>query len=115
MYRSRSTLFWSLTFLLSVGLAGCSGTESKPEAANGGKPPEATTANKPIGKVTPADVPADVKHEAFEYYGLDNTAPVELRMTRGKDKLTGTRINRFMEVKDGNAIYEVEHTGGLSG
>jgi hypothetical protein len=124
-------------FLVIVGLifvsVGCSKppavTVTPPAPTPAAKPPDPTTdtagavadsgtPSTPTASPAPtlADVSADVKTEGFKYYGLDNPKPVNLEVARSDAKTvsTGTAIATLKQIKDGKAIFTLQHTGGLS-
>lgn len=67
-------------------------------------------------KSLPLDqVPEELKHQGYEYYGLSSLASVELEM-KGEGKVfSGTRTTKLVKIADGIATFEVEHSGGLQG
>jgi hypothetical protein len=108
--------------LLITALACVYGCDKGPEATtsdatkpgvSGGQ--TSGTPATPTKTYTLADVPADLKGEAFEYYGLGNDKPVDMEVvqTAQPDPETGAQITTLKEVKDGEAIFEIERTGGL--
>ena len=88
------------------------------------EPSKPTEANKPADSTTPAtnkevslaQLPQDLKTDAFEYYGLGSAKDVPLEMTDSvnKEAKTGARKVTFTGEKDGKATFTVEHTGNLS-
>lgn len=60
-------------------------------------------------------VPKELRHQGYEYYGLSNLNSVELEMKGQGQILSGTRSTRLVEVAGGKATFEVEHSGGLAG
>lgn len=67
------------------------------------------------GKVPGSDeVPAELRNDAYDYYGLGNKAPIDLQMVSTYGGLQmGTRVTRLVKVANGQATFEIEHTGGL--
>ncbi len=64
---------------------------------------------KPIG-----EVPASAKTDGYEYFGLAYNKPLdfELKNTSGTTK-TGSQTTSYEGVKDGNASFVINRTGGL--
>jgi len=63
----------------------------------------------------PPGLPADLKNDAFDYYGLGNDKPVRLEILRaeGAAPQIGTRAFSMGEVKDGKATFVEHQTGAL--
>jgi hypothetical protein len=60
-------------------------------------------------------VPSTLRHDAFEYYGLANPEPIHMELIQpGASPRTGSQLRRLKEIRDGEAIFEVEHTGELA-
>lgn len=125
---------WTLAALMMVGLAvfGCQPPAAESSArepassaeseSTGEKAPStaAGTDPKPVAATAPAldpkALPDNLKNDAFRYYGLGNTLPVdfELKVSNRPDVMTGTSQFRLKEVKDGKGIITLERTGGLT-
>lgn len=130
----------SSTLLIALLIAGCgqgnssspspttspAGPETKasqPQDAPAVTPPKttdvATNATVPTepAKSTPAPVlPAELKNDAYEYYGLALEKPLNLQITltaQPGNKLSGTTTTTLKEVKDGKAIFEQHRSGAL--
>ncbi len=73
------------------------------------KGPEATPA------VDPASVPAELKHEGYEYYGLGAEKPINMEIvsSAGNAIQTGEQSVKLKSVEGGKAIYEITRTGQL--
>lgn len=111
--------------LLSIFVWGCgSGGDASKDAP---KPETPTTASatpsngteeKDAAGATEADsasVPAELKHAAFEYYGLDRKETLTVKSTgRPVGDGEGTQAVEFVEMKDGNAVYLITQTGILA-
>ena len=61
-----------------------------------------------------SDIPASLKTEAFDYYGLANSSSIPLQMTGGKqpEKL-GSRERKLIRVASDSATFEEDWTAGL--
>ncbi|RYG41131.1 hypothetical protein EON79_21360 [bacterium] len=112
-----------LPALLVACLVGCQAEEpktAKPAVSpvNSGAPGMSSAADGPGPKVAAsvAQIPAELKHAAFDYYGLGNEEPMdmEVRTTADAGVRTGSQITRFKGLEDGKALYQVERTGGLT-
>lgn len=90
-------------------------TENSPAGNNAPVEPTTQPATQTKPAVDLSKMPAELKHEAFQYFGLGRIAPVdmEMKMPDGTIK-TGARIARLVKVEDGKATFEVEQTGGLA-
>ncbi len=88
-----------LLALLILPLAGCD--KSGKEAAS--------------ASPAPPGLPAELKSDAFDYYGLGNDKPVRLEITsaEGAPPIIGTRAFSMGEVKDGKATFVEHQTGAL--
>ncbi|HTQ10750.1 MAG TPA: hypothetical protein VMI31_11805 [Fimbriimonadaceae bacterium] len=79
---------------------GVNNTQPTPDA--GQEPP----------KPTP-DVPDDLKTDAYHWYGLANTAPINFEIKSASESFTGSQTVHLQSVAGGKAVYEIERTGGL--
>lgn len=120
MYRSKTVVFW-LFVSLALGqlLVGCSGGAKTAASGTTGAPGSTAGTETPpqkgvVSKPQLQDVPAELRHDAFAYYGLNNSQPVDMEAREGAIASTGARISRLVEVADGKAIFETEYTGGLA-
>ncbi len=124
---NRNALF---LLLLAVPLTGCqpdpapiAGEPGAQAVTSGGEKPAVpppSPAGSPTGEpvepagATLAQLPAELKHDAFEYYGLSNegTMPLEVTYSNG-DVKTGAQTAQIKEVKNGRATFGITRTGGL--
>ncbi|MEZ0327858.1 MAG: hypothetical protein ACAH95_18330 [Fimbriimonas sp.] len=104
-------------FPLALLVVGCS---PKDPATNtvGGKTPATPTASNSDSTPKALDrsqIPAELKTEAYEYFGLDNDKPVDMQVVVSSDPgvKTGTVTTTLSEIKDGKAIFTIDRTGGL--
>ncbi len=82
--------------------AGASGTEPAKDASNEAPKP------KPI-------LPAELKNDAYDYYGLGLTEPVPMEVVmQGQPTRTGTQLVQLKEVSNDVAVYEITRTGSLA-
>ncbi|HVL39779.1 MAG TPA: hypothetical protein VM328_10365 [Fimbriimonadaceae bacterium] len=111
---------WLLIPAFALALVGCTPkaaetVDSKqPDPAKGSATPGAGAAPE-AAKTTLADIPDELKHNAFTYYGLAYDKPRDLEVRQDGSTFSGSQIFRLVEIKDGKAIFEYEHTGGLAG
>jgi hypothetical protein len=103
---------YRISFLIALVLvlAGCakdSATDNGKQTADSGSPPakEASVLDQ---------VPDELEHDGFEYYGLALTNPIEYEVTRNGVPTSAGRTSKFVKVENGKAIFEVTHSGGLS-
>lgn len=91
-----------------------SGTPTATTASTGSETAGATTGTTDPAPV--ADLPQELRHSAFEYYGLENTKPVDMvvEFSTQNQTMTGAQTTSFKEMKDGKAIYTIERTGQLA-
>jgi len=97
------------------------GTAEKP-AEPAGASTAGTTSGAPTTPTTPpsnapaiADLPANLKHKGFDYFGLANEKPMNMQVTAtGRSEITtGTQTVQLMELRDGKATFQVTRTGRL--
>lgn len=115
---------WILAAALATILvgSGCGGKENQKPAPGPAAPSTTTEAAQTGADATQtaalplSELPDSLKSDAFEYYGLGNTEPMDLeRSVAGTpDVVTGSQRFRLKEVKDGKAIFVVERTGGFA-
>lgn len=91
--------FLPLLALLALPLAGCD-SAGKDSASNSPAPP---------------GLPAELKNDAFDYYGLGNPKPVQLEIItqEGFPPIPGTRSFAMGKVEDGKATFIEHQTGAL--
>ncbi|HEY0868036.1 MAG TPA: hypothetical protein VGE01_11685, partial [Fimbriimonas sp.] len=114
--------------VLGILFAGC--TPKTDSAKNGADQPGETpkTAGaatdepgKPALDTSPTDtplvsqLPAELKHDGFEYYGLANEQPIEIEVTSAPNgrTLTGTQTTKLVSFAGGKATFRRERTGNL--
>jgi len=107
-------------FLSSVVIAaGCSNppaaTTTKPE----GDKPTATAGGTPEEPKAPvataAEIPASLKGDAYDYYGLANAEPIKMEIRSATPPArSGLQTIKLKEIKDGKAIFTVDRTEGLA-
>ncbi len=76
----------------------------------------AITPETPEAKLgNPSDIPASLKSDAFEYFGLGNDKSVDYEVrTEGQSEIgTGSAKNAFVGMKDGVAEFITTRTGAL--
>jgi hypothetical protein len=104
----------------SLALAGCK-PPAKSSDSEPAKTPPTTTVEEPKGepKAPPtadlAIIPASLRTDAFEFYGLGNTEPLRYEVvTEGSAPKVGDQTIRFIGMKNGNAQFTIERTGDLA-
>lgn len=125
-----SSKWWAVA--LAVGLVGlgCAGKDAKQASQDSSKTPSrAATSTKPTepssnGTATsvvskpkpPAAVPAELQHDGYRFFGLPNKEPVEMtaRNTANATKVSGAQTFKLEDVKDGEAIFAGEFSGGFA-
>ena len=109
-------------------VSGRSSQSPVPETVEPNKGPDATAPKKtettpasPAKTETPVanlseTLPAELKHEGFEYYGLGVGTPVDfvLKNTANGQTSNGARVFKLNKVENGKAYFTQSHTGGLS-
>ncbi|CAN5525032.1 hypothetical protein BH11ARM2_BH11ARM2_01620 [soil metagenome] len=110
-----------LPVTLAALLVGCQVKEANPTVSapvktNAQSASEPPPTPGPTESASAASIPAELKHEGYEYYGLGNDQPVdmEVRTTSDSGVRTGSQITRFKGMQDGKAVYSIERTGGLT-
>ncbi len=112
--KSRLHLLFPLALLIVVGCAPKEPVVSNPTVATSGTN-DATTGAAPATPLDRSLIPADLKTEAFEYFGLGNEEPTEMQVVISSDPgvKTGIVTTTLTEVKDGKASFTIERSGGL--
>ena len=59
------------------------------------------------------DVPAELKNDAFSYYGFGRKRPITLSITSGGQTRTGAQDVRLLKNENGQADFEIISTDGL--
>src|SRR5687768_2426194 len=97
-------------------ILGCNG-----KTAANGTPPKTNTGGTAGGtgtkqSYTLADVPANLRQDAFEYFGLGNEKMMDMQVTQtGQAGVqTGTQSISIKEAKPDEVLFVIERTGGLS-
>ena len=86
----------------------------------GPKPTEAPkdAETKPEEQATkapdPSEIPENLKHGGFKFYGLDSTAEETYELDRNGVKLEGAQKAVFAGMVDGKATFTIERSEGLS-
>ena len=77
-------------------------------------PDKAATVNSTPASA-PLTVPDSLKHDAYAYYGLENSKPVNVTVvdSLSKESRPGTRQCQLVEIKGGKATYVIKQSGGL--
>ncbi len=116
--RTRSTVI-ILAALFGVFTLAC---DSKP-ADDKKAPPsgssvvaqDATPSVASTAVVTLDEIPANLKNDAYEYYGLANTNPQDFEIiSAGEPEAMGTQSVKLVEIKSDRAIFRVTRTGSLA-
>lgn len=104
----------------TVLFAGCASESAKsaaqPEAkaSSGGASVSKPEAGANSGSAL-AEVPVELKHAAFDYYGLGVSVPVNIEVSddvRG-DKRTGTRTIEVGKIENGKVTFLIKQSGAL--
>lgn len=114
----------TLPILLALAAIGC---QPAPQAAPAGgsttgvtagtTTPPKTTEGETAQRPTLDQIPAELKNEAYYYYGLANSTPMDMEITdtaAPDTPKTGAQTVTLKEIKDGKAIFDVERTGNLA-
>jgi hypothetical protein len=128
----KNTSFWILSLMI-VALVGCdskapaansessnlkpvstdtkaSGSNNAPEANN-----TASTAPKTQERgIDLGKIPADLKGDAFEYYGLGRTEPIKMSVTQNGTTEAASQTVKLTKVENGKAEFTISNEGGLS-
>lgn len=83
------------------------------ETPSGIPSPNATPTETPK---TSTDIPVELKHAAYRYYGLSFDQPMNMEVvtTGNSGNRTGSQTTTLKKYKNGVAIYSVQRTGGLA-
>jgi hypothetical protein len=77
----------------------------------------ADTAGTVVEHPTIEAIPAELKHEGFEYSGLGRTEPLAMEYVDSNNPdttYTGAQRIVLKEIRDGRPIFSIEHSGNLS-
>jgi len=109
---------YALSLFALIAIWGCSGsTETPPTTTTGGTAPKTETTGTTASTPAPgaAEVPAEIKHDGFAYFGLDNTATMNVEMAlKGQPVKTGGITAKLEKVENGVATYSIARTGGIA-
>ncbi len=99
-----------LPFTLAI-LAGCG---DKTATVAGANAPSDTSSTPEVQK--PLEVPAELKTDAFDYYGLGRTEPMKVAIKqKGQKDKVGTQTFKLVKVENGVAEYHLESSDELVG
>lgn len=119
-----SRLIWPAMLAILFVLAGCQGEKGTVKAdvpPTGPKPqipkPTISGTEGARASISIDKLPAELKNDAFEYYGLGRTEPVEFvvispSLPGGSEEASQTV--RLIEVNDGAARFSMTYTGALA-
>lgn len=108
-----------LIFLSLLGALACGCSPTTTTAKEGVKPDQPKTSSEPDKSAPPstpatptlAEVPAVLKHEGYEWYGLGNEKGIKLKLTQDKTVQTGDQ--KFVVDKiEGNTVHFKQVWGG---
>jgi hypothetical protein len=115
---------WAFSALVAVCVTGCQTTDSATNASNTtdsnsvSKPVESNSENPKDSTtkvVSSADLPAELKNDAYEYYGLERTDPLKFKFKRDKmSDQEGTQKVSLSKVEKDFAEFKVEYDGVLA-
>jgi hypothetical protein len=113
--KSRLLFLFPLALLLVVGCGDKEPVASSTTTTDGTLAPVEKETPAPPAALDRSTIPAELKHEAYEYFGLGNEAPVEMQVVVSTDPgvKTGTVTTTLTELKDGKAVFTIDRTGGL--
>jgi hypothetical protein len=106
---------WILGFALLL-VAGC---DKGATAVSSDSPVAATNSDGSTGSTPPPatldQLPAELKTDAYDYYGLGRTEPMKMQIKQGSmTPQEGTQTVKLVKVENGVAEFSIEHTDGLS-
>lgn len=107
--------------ILALFVIGCGSTtppvEETKQTTTGttGTTTDPKTAAEPAKTPTVADIPAELKHDGFEYYGLGAAKPLKMiSKQKGSPDLNGQTEFQLLEYADGKAKFKQVFGGELS-
>ena len=101
-------------FFLPFSLALVVGCGNPASAANSAS--NSPESNAPAEAQKAPEVPADLKTDAFDYYGLGRTEPMKLAIKQsGQADKVGTQTFKLVKVENGVAEYNLESSDELVG
>ena len=119
----------SSIFLVVFGVLGCSpkpaepdkmgrglnavSTEGSNSSSDSNKPSEGSNEAKDPG-MDLAKIPADLRGDAFEYYGLSRTDPIKMTVTQSGSSEQAEQVVKLAAVDATKAEFTISNTGGLS-
>ena len=84
-----------------------------PKLNGGNNVPQAI--NKPAEQgMDLSKIPAELKGDAFEYYGLGRTEPIKMTVTQGGKSDPATQTVKLTKVEGGSAEFAIADDGGLA-
>jgi hypothetical protein len=113
----------TLPLLVALALVGCQNDAKNPapSATTSPKPAPTTGTPETPDQTPPATVsldqlPSDLKNEAFSYYGLGYSKPMDMEVVDSSQPgtMTGAQTITLKEIKDGKAVFQIERTGNLA-
>lgn len=99
---------------LAGALIGCNKPATDTTASGTGDGKAVTSGN--AGTVVNDGVPADLKKDAYDYYGLANDKPMDMEVviSGASSVLTGSQTNKKEKSDADGVVYNIERTGGLA-
>ncbi|MBS1701020.1 MAG: hypothetical protein JST12_05110 [Armatimonadetes bacterium] len=124
----RKTYWLAVACLLGLGIVGCAqekdsnapATNSSSSSANESKSDSnAANSDTNTAEAVPQGmsldkIPAELKKDAFDYYGLGRPAPVKMNVVTGSDRQPATQTIILDRVEDGHADFTVKNEGALA-
>lgn len=102
----------TLPLLIVLALAwGCGPKAEAPTQ----KPEAPKPSAEPAAAPAPPQVPDELKHAAYSYYGLSLAKPIRMRLTTPDGtKSEGEQTVKLLKVENGEAVFSIERTGDLA-
>ncbi|AIE86432.1 hypothetical protein [Fimbriimonas ginsengisoli] len=110
------TLRWTPILALAI-LGGCQAKDAANPTSGGSATSSgtaSTTTTPP--KLDVSQIPADLKHDGYAYYGLGSAAPMKMEIrssSQPNQVLTGTQTIALKEIKDGKPVFTISRDGQL--
>lgn len=115
------TFSFAVACLFGLVVYGCDSKTNDTSAANDSgstlKPVSTESANnapKQNPGIDLSKVPADLKGDAYEYYGLGRTEPIKMTVVRGSDKQDASQTVKLTKVEKDYAEFTITSDGALS-
>ena len=115
------TLSFVAICLLALGVIGCDPKTADNSASNSTLKPVSTEGNnsetsEPVQDpgLDLAKIPAELKGDAFEYYGLGRTDPIKMKVVRGADSQDATQTVKLTKVEKDYAEFTITSDGALA-